>query len=360
MQLSEYEYDLPAQLIAQAPADPRDSCRLLALDPALGSVSHHVFREFPTLLRPGDCLVVNDTRVMPARLIGVVAGASRQAEIMLLRQLGEALCWEAMLRPGRQLRPGSAVEFPEDDGRTDVRATVETKRDDGRAEIRFCGIGPDELRGWLWRRGQMPLPPYIHASGGDAEAYQTVYSRVEGSVAAPTAGLHFTPSLLRALAARHVGVVPILLHVGYGTFAPLRDERVEGNRMEGEYYEVSAAAASEINRRRAAGGRIFAVGTTVTRTLESVAAPDGTVAAASGLSELFIYPGFRWKCVDGLLTNFHLPRSSTLLLAAAKGGRELVLCAYRAAVALEYRFYSFGDAMLILPGGPAGRQETLA
>lgn len=347
MHLSEYEYPYRPELIAQAPADPRDSSRLLALDPGRGAISHSVFRELPGYLQPGDCLVVNQTRVLPARLHGTIEGSDRPAEVMLLRPLDTPLRWEALLKPGRRLRPGSAVHF-RGGGGPEVRAVVETKRPDGRAGIRLDGIAPDEARSWLGRQGEVPLPPYIQAKAGDPEAYQTVFSRVEGSVAAPTAGLHFTPALLGRLAARRVTVVPILLHIGYGTFAPLREEQVEANRLESEYYEVGPDAAAEINRCRAQGGRIVAVGTTVIRTLESLATPDGRVAPSTGLSGLFIYPGFRFRCVDGLLTNFHLPRSSTLLLAAAFGGKELVLRAYQTAVAMRYRLYSFGDSMLLL------------
>jgi len=354
MLLSEYAFDLPQERIAQSPADPRDSCRLMAVLPHLDSYRHHLFRELPDLLCPGDCVVINETRVLPARLLGTYGPEGREAEILLLRQLDSELRWEALLRPSRRLPVGASISLKRGSGTPHVSAIVESREQGGRSVVSFAGLAPEDLRQWLWQTGRMPLPPYIkgHGRASHPDDYQTVYSRVEGSVAAPTAGLHFTPSLLRAMVARGIDVVPILLHVGYGTFAPLREDEVAANRMEPEYYTVSRTAAETINRRRHLGGRIIAVGTTVTRTLETLTDAAGLTSAGSGWSDLFIYPGHRFCGVDGLLTNFHLPESSTLLLTAARAGWDLLRRAYAAAVAYEYRFYSFGDAMLVLPPGP--------
>ncbi len=344
MQLSDYEFALPEGQIAQDAAVPRDSCRLLVLDRSSGSIRHCVFRQLPEVLAPGDCLVLNETRVLPARLHGIVAGTARQAEVLLLRPDAAPLTWQALLKPGRRLPAGAAVEIPG----TPARLTVESRGVGGKAVLRFSGVAADDLRDFLWRYGEMPTPPYIKKTLADPEHYQTVYSRVEGSVAAPTAGLHFTDGVLRSLAARDIGVVKILLHVGYGTFAPIRSEEVERNRLEEEYYAVTPGAAAEINARRRAGGRIIPVGTTATRTLETIAADDGSVSAAEGWSGLFIYPGYGFRAVDALMTNFHLPRSSPLLLTAAMAGRDLLRRAYREALGFGYRFYSLGDGMLVL------------
>lgn len=358
MQLSDYEFELPERLIAQEARVPRDSCRLMVVDRSRDEVRHHVFRQLPEILRPGDCLVINETRVLPARLHGVIAGSAAQAEILLLRPGPDVLTWQALVRPGRRLRVGAVVELDrplqEADGRAPegagggVRAVIAGRTPDGKAMVRFEGVAPDGLRSYLWRRGEMPTPPYIKQALADPEHYQTVYSRVEGSVAAPTAGLHFTEGVLRSLAARDIGVAKIVLHVGYGTFAPLRSEQVEENRLDEEYFQVTPAAAAEINARRRSGGRIIPVGTSATRTLETVTTDDGVVKATDGWSGLFIFPGRRFRGVDCLMTNFHLPRSSPLLLTAAVAGWDLLLRAYREAVEWGYRFYSLGDGMLVL------------
>lgn len=358
MLLSDFEFPLPHELIAQEAVSPRDSCRLMVIDRASRCVKHHVFRELPSLLSPGDCLVINETRVLPARLRGRIMaspdGAGR-AELLLLRPLDGALTWEALVKPGRRLRCGAVVRLelprrraaPGGLAAGEVTATIVGRADGGKAHVRFGGVAAPDLSRYLWQAGEMPTPPYIKQRLADPEQYQTVYARVEGSVAAPTAGLHFTPGLLNALIARGVTPVKILLHVGYGTFAPLRAATVSANAMEAEYFEVSAGAAETINRLRARGGRVFGVGTSVTRTLETVVDDGGAVRAGSGWSDTFIYPGFGFRALDGLMTNFHLPRSSPLLLTAAMAGWDLLRAAYEEAVRFGYRFYSFGDGMLI-------------
>lgn len=345
MQLSLFDYALPEGLVAQAPVEPRDSCRLMVLSRRNGGVTHHVFRELPELLAPGDCLVLNDTRVFPARLRGTADPHGFPAEVLLLRPLDGPLSWEALVRPGRRFRPGAVVNL-EHGG---VCLGLAGRLAGGKWRVRFEGVAQEDVGRFLRLRGEMPVPPYIRSRLGDPEQYQTVYSRVEGSVAAPTAGLHFTPALLRALIARDVLPVYVRLHVGYGTFQPVRSETVEDHRMEEEVFEVGEAAAREIAARRRSGGRVIAVGTTVTRTLETAYdAASQVVEARSGSSGLFIYPGFVFRAIDGLLTNFHLPKSTPLLLAAAWAGWPQLSTAYSTAVAMEYRFFSFGDAMLIV------------
>jgi len=344
MQLSEFDFELPEEYIAQKPAEPRDSCRLLVLERLTGKSSHHVFRELPELLSPGDCVVLNDTRVIPARLYGRLPGGRGQAEILLLRPHPGDGCWEALCRPGKKLSPGSSIEF----AGSCVRAVVVSRLAGGKAVVRFEGAGEDGLSGFLSLHGVMPVPPYIHEPLSDPEQYQTVYSRKPGAVAAPTAGLHFTGSLLAAMLGRDILCVRILLHVGYGTFQPVRVERVEDHRMEEEYYEISDSVAREINARRRCGGRIVSVGTSATRALETAFRDDAGVVSGAGTTDLFIYPGFRFRALDCLLTNFHLPRSTPLLLTAAWSGWERISRAYCEAKRLAYRFYSFGDAMLIV------------
>jgi S-adenosylmethionine:tRNA ribosyltransferase-isomerase len=359
MLLSDFEFPLPAGLIAQEAIVPRDACRLMVVDRRHRRVGHHVFRELPELLLPGDCVVLNETRVLPARLHGQIqTAASGRAELLLLRPVDGDLTWEALVKPGRRLRPGVTIALEANaagshrDGTGDgstvpVTATIVARDEGGKATVRFGGVDAPDLRRYLWRAGEMPTPPYIKQRLTDQEQYQTVYSRVEGSVASPTAGLHFTSSLLNALVARSITPVKILLHVGYGTFAPLRSETVAANRMDAEYYEVPPAAAATINACRGRGGRVFAVGTSVTRTLESVVDDAGIIHAQSGWSATFIYPGFQLRALDGLVTNFHLPRSSPLLLTAAVAGWDLLEPAYAEAIRFGYRFYSFGDGMLV-------------
>lgn len=335
MKTSDFYYDLPKELIAQTPAEPRDSSRLMVVG---GSIEHRHFRDIVEYLRPGDALVVNDTRVIPARLMGrTVHGGAM--EVLLLRRI-DACRWETLVRPGKKARIGSVIEF----GGGELRAVVEQHTDAGGRVVRFEYEGVfEEL---LDRLGQMPLPPYITEELHERERYQTVYSRHEGSAAAPTAGLHFTPELLDRIRAMGVDVVSVLLHVGLGTFRPVKAENVEQHHMHSEFYSVSQDAAERINAARARGGRIVCVGTTSVRTLES-AAVDGRLVAGSGDTSIFITPGYRFQMVDMLITNFHLPESTLLMLVSALCGRERIMEAYRVAVEERYRFFSFGDATLL-------------
>lgn len=331
MLTSDFDYHLPPERIAQE-ALPRGESRLLALD-RTGPEQHARVRDLPRLLRPGDLLVLNDTRVIPARLYGRRPSGGRM-EILLIERRGERE-WDALAKPGRRAQPGTMIEF--DAG---LAAEVVDKREDGRHLLRFSG--PVEPH--LDRLGHIPLPPYIHRPDApeDRERYQTVYARHSGSVAAPTAGLHFTEELLREIAAAGVEIARVTLHVGIGTFKPVTAERIEEHRMESERYEISEATADALRQAR----RVVAVGTTVVRTLES-AARDGEVRPGSGATDLFITPGYRFQVVDALLTNFHLPRSTLLMLVSAFAGRERVLAAYEEAIREGYRFYSYGDAMLV-------------
>ena len=329
MLTSDFDYDLPAASIAQEAA-PRGESRLLVLD-RTGPDRHARVRDLPRLLRPGDLLVLNDTRVIPARLFGRSAGGGRM-EVLLVERLGERE-WEALVKPGKRARPGARIDF--DEGLT---AEVAGKGED-RYRLRFS----DPVEPHLERLGHIPLPPYIHRpdTSEDRERYQTVYAKTPGAIAAPTAGLHFTEDLLREIEEAGVGIARVTLHVGIGTFKPVSAERIEEHRMDRERYEIGEEAAEAIRRAE----RIVAVGTTVVRTLESAAIETGEVRAGSGSTELFITPGFRFQAVDALLTNFHLPRSTLLMLVSAFAGRERVLAAYEEAVREGYRFYSYGDAM---------------
>jgi S-adenosylmethionine:tRNA ribosyltransferase-isomerase len=331
----DFDYHLPAASIAQEPA-PRGESRLLVLD-RTGPERHSRVRDLPRLLRPGDLLVLNDTRVIPARLYGRSAGGGRM-EILLVERLGERE-WEALVKPGRRARPGTSIQLE-----GGLAAEVIGKREDGRHRLRF----PEPIEPYLDRLGHVPLPPYIHRpdTPEDRERYQTVYARRPGAIAAPTAGLHFTEDLLREIEQAGVGIARITLHVGIGTFKPVSAERIEEHRMDSERYEIGEEAAAAIRRARA-GGRVVTVGTTVVRTLESAAIlGGGEVRAGSGSTDLFITPGFRFQAVDALLTNFHLPRSTLLMLVSAFAGRERILAAYEEAIREGYRFYSYGDAML--------------
>jgi S-adenosylmethionine:tRNA ribosyltransferase-isomerase len=332
---SDFDFDLPAASIAQEPA-PRGESRLLVLD-RTGPDRHARVRDLPRLLRPGDLLVLNDTRVIPARLYGRSSGGGRM-EILLVERLGERE-WDALVKPGRRARPGARIELAED-----FAAEVIEKWEDGRYRLRF----PEPIEPHLDRLGHIPLPPYIHRpdTPEDRERYQTVYARRPGAVAAPTAGLHFTAELLEEIAAAGIEIARVTLHVGIGTFKPVSAERTEEHRMEIERYEIGEEAAGAVRNARQAGRRIVAVGTTVVRTLEGAArAGGGQVPAGEGATDLFITPGFRFQVVDALLTNFHLPRSTLLMLVSAFAGRERVLAAYAEAVREGYRFYSYGDAM---------------
>ena len=344
MNVADFDFELPPALIAQEPAAVRGGSRLLSLDRESGRVSHHQFSELPSLLRAGDLLVVNDTRVFPARLIGTREPGGGAAECFLVRPL-EGDVWIALVHPGQRLKEGSRMRFGK------LRAEVVGMHFHGRRTVKLSTDDGSPVRDAIDAIGHVPLPPYIKRddTAGDRERYQTIYARERGSIAAPTAGLHFTPELFAALDAKGVSRVMITLHVGYGTFQPVRVERVEDHQVEPEWYEVSTEAAAALTRAKREGRRVIAVGTTTTRTLESLAIdPDGTVTAGRGETALFIHPGHVFRLVSGLVTNFHLPKSSLLMLVSAFGGREHVLAAYREAVAKGYRFYSYGDAMVIL------------
>mgnify|MGYP000939469681 FL=1 len=341
MRLEDFDYDLPKELIAQTPVEPRDASRLMVVERKSGAIQHRYFRDLPEFLRPGDALVVNDTRVMPARLLGHREKTGGAMEVLLLKRLSRDR-WETLVKPGKKARPGERIIF----GDGLLVGTVVEPTDFGGRVIDFTYEGVFE--NLLDRLGQMPLPPYIHAQLSDPERYQTVYAREWGSAAAPTAGLHFTPELLERLKAQGVEIHKITLHVGLGTFRPVEVEDPTQHKMHSEFYSVSPEAAEGINAVRRRGGRLVTVGTTSVRTLETASQPDGTVVPGSGWTDIFIYPGYRFKVVDSLITNFHLPKSTLLMLVSALAGRELIMKAYREAVEMRYRFFSFGDAMLIL------------
>ena len=341
MDISAFDYHLPPELIAQEPLAERDASRLLVLDRATGAVRHHAFRDLPSMLESGDLLVVNRSRVLPARLLGTRPGGGH-AEVLLVRPREEGV-WEAMLRPGRRLRAGLRVVV---DATLEVEILDAPSPGEGLRLVRL--VGPD-VAGALERLGHVPLPPYIRRADGpqDRARYQTVYAREQGSVAAPTAGLHFTPAVLAALEARGVERAEVVLHVGPGTFRPVQVADVRDHTLPAETYVLPEDTATAIARARARGGRVVAVGTTTTRVLEERAAATGLPAPGQGETALVIAPGFAFRAVDALLTNFHLPRSSLLLLVSAFAGRERVLSAYAEAVRARYRFYSYGDAMLV-------------
>ncbi len=340
MKTSDFHYDLPEELIAQTPVCPRDSSRLLVYHRETGAIEHRIFHDVIDYLNPGDVLVVNQTRVIPARLYGVKEGTGGAIEFLLLRRLN-LTDWEVILKPGRKAKPGARFVF----GEGELRAEILTVAEDGGRTVRFEyeGVFEDVLD----RLGQMPLPPYIHEKLEDKTRYQTVYAKVDGSAAAPTAGLHFTPELMARVQEKGIEIVPVLLHVGLGTFRPVQAEDVSDHHMHSEYYEVTSEQAERINAARARGGRVVCVGTTSVRTLETVASEDGVVHPGSGFTQIFITPGVRIKAVDALITNFHLPQSTLLILISALMGRENALSAYEVAVKERYRFFSFGDAMMI-------------
>jgi S-adenosylmethionine:tRNA ribosyltransferase-isomerase len=346
--VSDFDFELPAELIAQSPPAVRGQSRLLVLDRVSGRIEHASFAQLVDYLHSGDLLVVNDTRVFPARLLGRRDPSGGSVECLLLRQLPSG-DWDALMHPGQKLRPGSRVVFEGDCA--PLHGEVLERHFYGRRTIRLWTSDPHGVRSAIERLGHMPLPPYIDRAdqASDRERYQTVYAREEGSVAAPTAGLHFTPPVLDALAAKGVDRVSITLHVGYGTFKPVRTDRVEEHTVDAEHFMVPRATADALTRARRDGRRIIAVGTTTTRTLESLTpGEDGTIREASGETSLFIHPGHEFRIVSGLVTNFHLPRSSLLMLVSAFAGREATLDAYAEAVRQRYRFYSYGDAMLIV------------
>ena len=340
MKTSDFNYDLPEELIAQTPVYPRDSSRLLVYHRENNTIEHKVFHDVIDYLNPGDVLVVNQTRVIPARLYGVKEGTGGAIEFLLLRRLN-LTDWEVILKPGRKAKPGARFVF----GEGELKAEILTIAEDGGRTVRFEyeGVFEDVLD----RLGQMPLPPYIHEKLEDKTRYQTVYAKIDGSAAAPTAGLHFTPELMEKVRAKGIEIVPVLLHVGLGTFRPVKEEDVSNHHMHSEYYEVTPEQAEKINAARARGGRVVCVGTTSVRTLETVATEDGIVHPGSGFTQIFITPGVRIKAVDALITNFHLPQSTLLMLISALMGREEALAAYEEAVKERYRFFSFGDAMFI-------------
>ena len=339
MKLSDFMYELPEERIAQTPVEPRDHSRLMVLHRDTHVIEHRHFYDVIDYLNPGDCLVINETKVIPARLYGErpTGGA---CEVLLLKQVGPKR-WETLVRPGKKLKPGAEVIFG--DGR--LRCRVLESTDVGGRIVEFECEGTFEAA--LDALGEMPLPPYIHEKLKDKSRYQTVYARQDGSAAAPTAGLHFTPELLRRIRDKGIDIVPVLLHVGLGTFRPVKVENIEDHEMHTEYFEVTEDAARRINAARERGGRIVAVGTTSVRTLES-AAKDGRVRAMRGDTSIFIKPGYQYQMVDALITNFHLPGSTLVMLVSALYDRERILAAYKLAVREEYRFFSFGDAMLIL------------
>ncbi len=339
MNTHDFYYDLPEEYIAQTPAEPRDSSRLLIYDRKTKEVQHKIFRDIYDELHPGDVLVVNNTRVIPARLMGTKKQTGREIEFLLLNKKTQDE-WEIICRPGKKLKIGDIVEFSEK-----LSAEILAKREDGITLVKFYCDGIFEAV--LDELGNMPLPPYITKKLEDKERYQTVYAKERGSAAAPTAGLHFTPELLERIKKKGVDVVEVLLHVGLGTFRPVKVDDVEKHKMHSEYYSVSQDAAKRINEARAKGGRIIAVGTTSVRTLESTSTEDGKIVAGSGYTDIFIYPGYRYKAVDALITNFHLPESTLIMLVSAFAGYEETLNLYKMAVDRKYRFFSFGDAMFI-------------
>jgi S-adenosylmethionine:tRNA ribosyltransferase-isomerase len=347
--VAEFDFELPEGLIAQDPPAERGASRLLVLDRASGRVAHHQFADLPSLLRAGDLLVVNDTRVFPARLVGQRLPGGGAAECFLVRSTGVDDEWVALVHPGQRLREGARMVFAAAGRR--LTAEVIGMHFHGRRTVRLSTGDGSSVRDAIDAIGHIPLPPYIKRRDApfDRDRYQTVFARDRGSIAAPTAGLHFTPALLDELQARGILRAAVTLHVGYGTFQPIRVERVEDHEMEAEHYEVSAATAEALTAARREGRRIVTVGTTSTRTVESLAIDaDGAVQPGRGETALFIHPGHRFRLVSGLVTNFHLPRSSLIMLVAALAGRQHVLAAYETAVQERYRFYSYGDAMLVL------------
>lgn len=336
---SDFYYDLPPELIAQTPAEPRDSSRLLVYDRQKDEVEHRVFRDVTGYLKAGDVLVINSTKVLPARLYAHTANGGA-VEILLLKRLDKDK-WEVLTKPGKKCTPGKSFKISDK-----LSFTVEGVTDSGERIVRFTYDGVFE--NILEEVGSMPLPPYIKEKLKDKNRYQTVYAKTDGSAAAPTAGLHFTPELLDKIRGMGVEIVEVLLHVGLGTFRPVKEDIITDHKMHGEHYEVTEQAAAAINKAKAEGRRIVAVGTTSVRTLESATGDDGVLRAGSGETHIFIYPPYKFKCVDALITNFHLPESTLVMLVAALVGREKILDLYKTAVGERYRFFSFGDAMMIV------------
>lgn len=340
MDLKDFNYDLPEELIAQDPLEDRSSSRLMVLHKDTGRIEHKIFRDIIDYLNPGDCLVINDTKVIPARLMGIKEDTGAAIEVLLLKRNVDDV-WECLVKPGKKARTGARIIFGEGLLVGEIVDVIE----DGNRMIKFHYEGIFEEI--LDKLGQMPLPPYITHKLQDKNRYQTVYAKNKGSAAAPTAGLHFTKELLEKIKEKGVNVVSITLHVGLGTFRPVKVDKIEEHRMHTETFNISKEAADTINRTRAAGGRVIAVGTTSCRTLESAAADDGTIPARSGDTDIFIYPGYKFKAIDCLITNFHLPESTLIMLVSALAGRDNIMNAYETAVKERYRFFSFGDAMFI-------------
>lgn len=340
MKRQDFYYELPEELIAQDPLEDRSSSRLLVLDRKSGAVSHHVFREITDYLGEGDCLVINDTKVIPARLIGSKIGTDAKIEVLLLKRK-ENNVWETLVKPGKKARPGAKISFGDGLLVGEVVDVVE----EGNRLIRFSFEGIFEEI--LDQLGQMPLPPYITHQLQDKNRYQTVYAKHTGSAAAPTAGLHFTPELLEEIRGKGIEIAKVTLHVGLGTFRPVKVDEITDHHMHSEFYQIGEEAAAKINRTKERGGRVICVGTTSCRTVESAADEHGILQAKSGWTDIFIYPGYQFRVLDGLITNFHLPESTLIMLVSALAGRENVLAAYEEAVKERYRFFSFGDAMFI-------------
>ncbi|MBQ5734145.1 MAG: tRNA preQ1(34) S-adenosylmethionine ribosyltransferase-isomerase QueA [Lachnospiraceae bacterium] len=340
MNLHDFDFYLPEELIAQDPLEDRSSSRLLVLDKETGEIEHKIFKDIIDYLNPGDCLVVNNTKVIPARLIGEREGTGAHIEVLLLKRRENDI-WEVLVKPGKKAKPGTIINFGGDKLQAEVLEVV----DDGNRliQFRYKGIFEEILD----ELGQMPLPPYITHKLQDKNRYQTVYAKYEGSAAAPTAGLHFTKELLEKIKEKGVTIASVTLHVGLGTFRPVKVENILEHHMHSEHFQIEESEAKKINDARKNGGRIIAVGTTSTRTLESAALEDGTIPATSGDTSIFIYPGYKFKAIDCLITNFHLPESTLVMLVSALAGRDNILNAYKVAVDERYRFFSFGDAMFI-------------
>ena len=338
----DFWYDLPKELIAQEPADPRDSARLMVLSQKDDSIQHKIFHDLPEFLEPGDLLVVNNSKVLPARIVGVKQPTGAVCELLLLRQVkGDQ--WECLAKPGKRMQPGTKVSF----GDGTLTAVVDETMEDGNKYVTFY-YDTETLYEKLDEFGKMPLPPYITKQLEDQSQYQTVYAKELGSAAAPTAGLHFTPELMDTIRAKGVGIAEVTLHVGLGTFRPVMEDEITDHKMHSEWYSISEETAQRIRETKAAGHRVIAVGTTSCRTLESVAKLYGEIKEADGWTDIFIYPGYQFQVLDGLITNFHLPESTLIMLVSAFAGYEQTMHAYKIAVEEKYRFFSFGDAMLIL------------
>ena len=340
MKTSDFYFDLPQELIAQDPLEDRSGSRLLVLDKETGETEHHIFREIVNYLNPGDCLVINDTKVIPARLIGEKEGTGAKVEVLLLKRKENDI-WETLVKPGRKMKPGARLVF----GNGLLKAEVIGVVEEGNRLIRFEYEGIFEEI--LDQLGQMPLPPYITHQLEDKNRYQTVYAKHSGSAAAPTAGLHFTPELLDEIKEKGVEIAHVTLHVGLGTFRPVKVENIQEHHMHSEFYRIEQSEADKINRAKEEGHRVICVGTTSCRTVESAADENGRLRECSGWTEIFIYPGYKFKVLDALITNFHLPESTLIMLVSALAGREHVLAAYEEAIRERYRFFSFGDAMFI-------------